>query len=300
MEKLAIVGIFYDGYIDLWRDFFGLINKNWSNCPYPIYVVDNELKLTKEDTFGLDVKVINAGKDAEYSRKVQVAVDSIQAEYLLLLLEDFYIVKSVDNNKIKDIMSLVVKDDIDYYSMPMPEFVDIKERERYKNYDLYKISTKREYIFSCQPSIWKRDFLKKCIGKSNYNAWVFEGVYATSKKIRRSDFLSYSILDYSNPLNLRHGAIQGKMVPETVKVIQECGYKLTSDRPLLPKKKVIENAMKRYAHMAVRGMNLQFIKGLFKKKSILERYKDQINSVQNEIITDDFIHDYLLQKGSGK
>ena len=39
---------------------------------------------------------------------------------------------------------------------------------------------------------------------------------------------------------------------------------------------------------------------IFKKKSILERYKDQINSVQNEIITDDFIHDYLLQKGSGK
>lgn len=34
-KKLAIVGIFYDGYYDIWGDFLDLIDKYWEDNPYP-------------------------------------------------------------------------------------------------------------------------------------------------------------------------------------------------------------------------------------------------------------------------
>ena len=31
---LAIVGIFWDGYYDMWEDFLELKEKFWRDCPY--------------------------------------------------------------------------------------------------------------------------------------------------------------------------------------------------------------------------------------------------------------------------
>ena len=37
-SDLSIVVVSYDGYSDLWDDFFTLKNQNWANCPYPTYL----------------------------------------------------------------------------------------------------------------------------------------------------------------------------------------------------------------------------------------------------------------------
>lgn len=296
MKRLAIVGVFFDGYIDLWRDFFGLMKKNWPDCPYDLYVIDNEIQLSDSDTCGLDVNVINAGKNAEYSKKIQMAIEHIDAEYLLLLLEDFYIVSPVCTKKIIDIMKLIENEDIDYYSMPMPEFIDKKEKESFKDYSLRKISKNREYIFSCQPSIWNKDFLKLCIGKENYNAWIFEGIYAKTDSVRNDRFLKYSVLDYSNPLNLRHGAIQGKLVPNTVKLISKCGYSITTSRDILPRKYVIKHQIKNFGHRVCMVPGFSIIRKIFKKDSTLERYSEEIKSISKKIIDSTKIDSYIRLK----
>lgn len=296
MKQLAIVGVFFDGYIDLWRDFFGLMKNNWPDCPYDLYVIDNEIQLSDSDTFGLDVKVLNAGTNAEYSKKIQMAVECIDAEYLLLLLEDFFIVSPVNTQRIIDIMKLIENEKLDYYSMPMPEFVDNKEKESFKDYSLRKISKSREYIFSCQPSIWNKEFLKLCIGKENYNAWIFEGIYAKSECVRNEMFLKYSVLDYSNPLNIRHGAIQGKLVPNTVKLISKCGYIITTSREILPYKYVIKNQIKRFGHRVCMIPGFSIIRKVFKKDSVLERYSEEIKSISKKTIDSTVIDKYIRLK----
>ena len=127
MIKLAIVGIFFDGYEDMWYDFVNLFHKNWPDCPYPLSIVDNVAELDPQKVDTSKVTVLHAGKDAEYSRKVQLAVDQIDAEYYLLLLEDFFVVKPVSNRKIRDVLAFIQREKIEYYTMPMPEFVDDKE-----------------------------------------------------------------------------------------------------------------------------------------------------------------------------
>jgi len=43
--RLCIVGIFFDGYYDIWEDFLELFNRNWPDCPYPVYIVDGTKNL---------------------------------------------------------------------------------------------------------------------------------------------------------------------------------------------------------------------------------------------------------------
>ena len=40
-SDLSIVVVSYDGYSDLWEDFFALKNKYWTDCPYPTYLANN-------------------------------------------------------------------------------------------------------------------------------------------------------------------------------------------------------------------------------------------------------------------
>jgi hypothetical protein len=67
--------------------FSELFSSHWPDCPYELYIVNNEKELDYEKKY--KVKVLHAGKEAEYSRKVQTALSKIDADYYLLLLEDF-------------------------------------------------------------------------------------------------------------------------------------------------------------------------------------------------------------------
>lgn len=295
MVKLAIVGIFFDGYEDMWYDFVNLFHKNWPDCPYPLYIVDNTAELDPHKVDAAKVTVLHAGKDAEYSRKVQVAVNQIDAEYYLLLLEDFFVVKPVSNGKIQGVLDFIQRENIEYYTMPMPEFVNNKETVCYGDRkDVFRITTGKEYLMSCQPSVWKRDFLNLCIGRENYNAWIFEGIYAKTPCVRNEEFLKKSVIDYSNVLQLRHGALQGKMLPATLKEIHACGHTMHSKREVLSAKQRAVHKLKQFAHRVFEVVPMpSFLKKQAKKHSVLEKYADSILEVGQKVITEEAVKEYI-------
>lgn len=296
--KLAVVGTFFDGYEDLWYDFIGLMKKNWSDCPYDFYIVDNVKELDKEKLNGMDVKVVHAGEDAEYSKRIQAALREIDADYFLLLLEDFFIVEKVDNERIKNITDFIEREKIEYYTMPMPEFMSGKEKERYGDEaNVFRIGVNKEYTISCQPSIWERKFLSLCVGEENYNAWIFEGIYARTQCVRNKEFLAKSVVDYGNPLNLRHGALQGKMLSPTVKAIEKCGYKLTSRRELLSKNNELKHRLKEIAHTVIRKLHLTKIVKKLKKDSVLDKFSEQIAKYSEKTISDEKIAEFVSGRG---
>lgn len=295
MEKLAIVGIFFDGYQDMWYDFVNLFHRNWPDCPYPLYIVDNEADLDPAKLDTDKVTVLHAGKDAEYSRKVQMAVEQIDAEYYMLLLEDFFVVKPVNNGRIGQMLQFIEKEKIEYYTMPMPEFVQNREKTTYKDRkDIFRVTTQKKYPMNCQPSVWKRDFLRLCIGRENYNAWVFEGIYAKMACVRNPEFLEKAVIDYSNVLNLRHGALQGKMLPATLKAIRACGHTMHSRRPVLSVKQQVTHKIKLFAHTVFEVVPMPaFLEKQAKKHSVLDKYADSILEVGQKVITEEAVRTYI-------
>lgn len=276
--KLAIVGVFYSGYKDLWVDFVTLFKKNWADCPYPLVIASN----TADENEFCGVPLISAGEDAEYSKKVQEALKKVDADYYLLLLEDFFISAKVDNSIIENIISFILSNSINYYAMPMQEFSNSFKGKRIGK-ARRKISTKAEYTVSCQPAIWKRDFLEKCIGKANYNAWVFEGIYTKSKYAHTEDFLNGCVADLSNPLNIKHGALQGKLVPPTVDYFKKNNYTFSNKRETLSKKQYKKQQIKSFVKSLIPYRFQKLIKRVVKTNSVIEKYDSEIKKVMGEM-----------------
>lgn len=268
-NELAIVGIFYDGYYDLWEDFLELFERNWGQCPYPVYIVNNEIELSYEKEY--KVSVIHAGADAEYSRKVQVALEEIEAEYYLLLLDDFFLEKKIESNPLDEIVSIIKENDIKYYRMTLPEFTPNKKRNI-----IQQIKKDDEYTLSCQPSIWEKEFLKECIGTENYNAWIFEGMYCYSKSAHTDDFLKYCFDDYRNVLGLRHGALQGKLIPIVYNDFLNNGYYFKTKRKVISNEAYKKHILKQKIKQLLPNSIQKAIKKIFKTNSVVERYREEI------------------------
>lgn len=269
--NLAIVGIFYDGYYDIWEDFLELFSSRWENCPYPFYIVNNTKELTYEKKY--NVQVIHAGEDAEYSRKVQKAINEICADYYLFLLEDFLIEFNLETDPLEDVIDYMYKNAVHYYRMQIPEFIDKKVCTLDGP---VKIKQSDEYTVTCQPSIWKRDFIQKCIGNTNYNAWVFEGIYCYSQYAHSKEFLDKCRVDYRNVLGIRHLALQGKVLPSVYQDFVNNGYVFKNQRETLTeaewRKHLIKVKLKNIVPLRLQ----QWFKSIFKTKSVVERYKKEI------------------------
>lgn len=295
--KLAIVGVFYSGYVDLWMDFLNLYQKNIGFEKYPLYVISDEYNYETLKEKYQQANFISAGVGAEYSKKVQEAINNIDADYYLILLEDFFISKKVDLNYINEIMNFIEDNNIDYYTMPIPEFVDKKERKKFsKDSKVFKINKNKEYVLSCQPSIWRKGFLKLCIGIDNYNAWIFEGIFARTECVRNDKFLEKCVIDYRNPLNLLHGAVQGKMIRKTVKLLKKSGYQLTTNRSSLTTKQTLIRGFKKFVLRCLSLVGLKRIISKYNKKSILERYRNDIIFFSERVINQEKIDKYIIER----
>ncbi len=220
-SEMAVVVISYDGYSDLWDDFSTLLNKYWRERPYPTYLVNN----VKQANYA-GVRVINCGKDTQWSARTRMAIRQIKEPYICLLLEDYFIGDEIDNNKIFEALRLIKQDNLKYYKLN--SFSKIKA-EKYQEYDyLLTIPENLEYGVSLQAAIWDKQYLLDLVGDGDYNAWKFE-VDRSRDSYNASHLpLKGCIYDSRNILNICHGVIQGKILPTAIQYFKDKGYILNS------------------------------------------------------------------------
>lgn len=228
-QEMSIVFIGFDGYYDLWDDCFSLFNAFWSDCPYEVLFVNNELDKTYSN-----VKTLHAGKDAEWSKKVQLALQSSSSEYICLLLEDFFVGKQINTSEVVEALCLIKNDNILYYKLANMSRAVKNHDPIYKNIKyLHIIPESDEYGISLQPAIWKRDFLEKKLGTENYNAWKFEFDRVEESDQDNDQAKKGCIFDERNILKLKHGVVQSKYIPVTVRYFKKINIDLTINREIL-------------------------------------------------------------------
>lgn len=221
--SMAIVVIGFDGYSDIWKDFFTLFHKYWPECPYKIYLINNELDYKVKG-----VTTLHAGADAEWSRKVQMALEWIEEDYICLLLEDFYLGKEVQTRVVAHALKLMEEDKLKYYKL---NTFTAFQSENYKKYKyLHVIPENMDYGISLLPGIWQKEFLREKVGTENYNAWKFECDRLAEEKGKTSKPLKGCVYDKRNILHIVHGVVQGKYLPEAVQYFAKRGYVLNQSR----------------------------------------------------------------------
>lgn len=222
MKDLTILVVSYDGYADMWDNFFLCKEKYWPACPYNTVLANNSIPYKRDS-----VNVINCGNVAQWSSRTRKALQEIKTKYVCFVLEDFYFSAPINTKDFEEAIQLMEADNIKYYKLL--SFTDIKTTE-YRGFShLQQIPDNFPYGISLMSAIWDREYFLEKIGECNYNPWKFEVDRLLEEKGKTGDSM-VGVYDNRNPLNICHMAVQGKYLPPAVKQMKKCGIKIDTTR----------------------------------------------------------------------
>lgn len=79
--------------------FFDIFSRYWPDCCFPIYLVTNKAGIDNSN-----VVCIKTGEEIDWFTRTIKAVESVQNDYIIFLLEDYFISKEVTNDEISSIV----------------------------------------------------------------------------------------------------------------------------------------------------------------------------------------------------
>ena len=226
--NMAIAVISFDKYSDIWDVFALCLNRFWPSRAYNTYLVTNNAQPSYEG-----ITVVTSGDEISWSHRVRTALDSIQEDYVLLLLEDYLISEKVDDAKVTDALEYMKEQDLDYLRIaPIPKLKGTKSAK------FSAITPNMVYGVNLQAAIWKKEYLLKTLADGNFSAWEFEARQKFGEPTRVEGKCSASndfVIKYLN------GIIQGKWYINTVEAFAAMGIEI----PLGERSVMTEKDMRR-------------------------------------------------------
>lgn len=156
--SVYVMVITCDNYSDAWLPFYTLFKKYW-DCPYDVSIVTE----TKDCEYFHTIK-----ETGSWTQRVKKALGQIDTDYVIILLDDFFIRKKVDQQRIDYCIEHFEPD------MAVFNFETAFGRTIDVGLNGFALRPNREvYMCSCQPSIWNRKMLIELLDKE-MNPWQWE------------------------------------------------------------------------------------------------------------------------------
>jgi|GEM_PF-1194958 len=210
INNFALIVLSCDKYSDTWDPFFKSFFSNWKDFSSKIYLVTNEKEIMNRK----QIKVIKTGPEYSWSSKVRKAIKEIDEQYVLVMLDDYFLTEEVNNDYFYSIIDLIMKNNIDYISLVPSK--TIKNDLTFLN--IKRISNKNLYGKTLQPSIWRKDYLLKCLFEDDFSPWEFE-----NRQKMKSDFVingnDYCVID--NFFQFCNGVLQGDWYPKCIRELKK-------------------------------------------------------------------------------
>jgi hypothetical protein len=187
---IPILVVSCDKYQDIWHPFFHCFFKNWSDCPYPIYLVSNTLKYPDERVSPL---LINP--DMDYSSNLIKALSLIPQDWVIFWVEDRPPAHPVDTDRLVQLIQLAQAKDAGYFKLiPCNPPALVHETE-----EIGEIPKGSHYRISMTVALWKKETLLKIL-KAGETAWDIEKRGGIERANEIDDrFYALPIETFSNP-----------------------------------------------------------------------------------------------------
>lgn len=226
-NRCTVVVSSCDTYEDTWYPFFRILEEQWPNCPYPIVLNTEAKSFSYKD---MNIKTFNfykPGKKVPWGKRLIKTLKNIDSEYILFMLDDFFLLNPVDQQRIEECIKWMDEDkDISVFSFWRTHQPNIKDG-KYPHFERRPQNGK--YRLNCQAAIWRREKLISYI-RPHENPWQWE--ILGSKRSERYKEKFYSaiegepyIMEYSI---LEYGLIRGKWTRGVVDLFKkydiECDF----------------------------------------------------------------------------
>ncbi len=177
-DKFAVLVVSCDKYSDLWRPFFEVFKRFWSDCPFNVYLLSNKLNADIPQ-----IKNLIVGDDISWSDNLRKGVSQIREDYILLFIEDLFLYNHVKTEKVLKIFNWISESGADYVRMN-----PLTKPDKPYNKLVGIVSKGTVYRTSTVMSVWKKDVLLGLLGPGE-SAWDFE-VYGTARSDNYDGFYS--------------------------------------------------------------------------------------------------------------
>ena len=155
-----------EAFSDLWDTHFRFLEENWGDRTVKTCLLTDR---DTDRTFD-GVSVISAGEGKEFPERIAKFIESVDTEYVLITLDDYFPVKRIENEKIERLLDIMDREKIDYIRL----FPSPNSHRRYGGHKgLYKVSLDRNYAVNLYQAVWRTSFLKETVGRRR-TIWEYE------------------------------------------------------------------------------------------------------------------------------
>lgn len=213
INTVSVIVSSCDKYNHAWPVFKHSFNKYWPDCPYPIYFITNELNAPIGTT-------IKTGEDKGWSNQMIKAINNIDSELIIFLLEDYWFTQNVDTKALSELVEFMKRnigiEHIRLYSSKQSKQI---KRESYL-LDMDVLNQDESYRASLNAGIWRTNTFKELL-EPNKSIWDSE--HSMTEKSVEKMFLTVRDMKYI-VYNIDNNMIeQGKFTDHARKYMeQEC------------------------------------------------------------------------------
>ena len=199
--------------------YYALANKFWpDSIKNTLFCTDEITDYQVEFTGG---KIVSDDSN-HFAFRIISGLNHIDSDYVVLLLDDYYFTKTIDSNKVLELIKYLRSNELDYCKLiGLPKC--FKSNRGFKG--TYHIQQSTHYGISLQPSIWKKESLLEalelCTGAS---AWEVEAAFSSYQKNHFEQCITFN----KNFLNYRNGVLRGKLFPYTNRLLSKNGIEVLS------------------------------------------------------------------------
>ena len=156
-----------DAYRDVERPFAALFRKYWPDCPFELVLLSE----TESGTPGFD-RAICTGEGLNWSQMLVRALGEIDSPYVLMLMNDYFLVSPVDAERMsRRLEEAVARKALNLRLNPNPPPPGISNASH--DSPALPFPKNCAYAVSCQAGFWERGFLRDLAAKTK-SAWEFE------------------------------------------------------------------------------------------------------------------------------
>src|SRR4051794_7095481 len=212
-SSVAVVVSSCDSFFDAWRPFVFLFRKYWPDCPFPVFLIVNRLRIRSAI-----VQPIAVGLDREWASNMITAVASIPQPYILYFQEDYFLNGPVNNQQLAQDLAYAFDNDAASFcfyarSRVEPGFQPLNDRFGVVPRD----SDGRTRL---QVTLWKKAVLQATL-RPGESAWDMEA--RASERTRDLLALSYRRQD-NVPIPYLMSAISRRLwTREAIELCQKAG-----------------------------------------------------------------------------
>jgi hypothetical protein len=162
---IPLLVLSFDGYEDIWRPFFSFFWQSWPDCPFAVHLATNVKSY--DDARVTSVRV---GADASWAIGLRRALTMLDAEYVLLVLDDFLFYEPVNTAEVVRLARVAIEERVACLRLaPNPPPSTVVEGHS----DLGWILPDDPYRVTTQVAFWHVDTLLELL-RPEYSAWDFE------------------------------------------------------------------------------------------------------------------------------